>query len=340
MKRFSKGLLMAFLMAGSGLSAANYTNEVLAIGVGARPLGMGGAFVGMADDSSAVYWNPAGLPAINHIEVAAIQQGRQVGDMINEVGSRYTFISGGMSMPNLGTFGVGFLRFAVDDIPYVDPNNPTNAGIINGTQSNAEPVVGGTFKQQDLALFGAWGKSVLPMLKVGVALKMVTGGTDGLPQNASYNYLGADLAALLEFGPVVEALGGLSLGVNLQDLVNSGVAWSGTATNPVDKVDANPKIGLAYTPALSFLKSSQSKFSLLADVDPKYSPNSLWHFGAELWYKDTIALRAGMRMFEEGMQENEISGGASVRFFLIQIDYAYIAYELTPIHYLSLSAKF
>jgi hypothetical protein len=29
--------------------------------VGTRAQGMGGAFVGVADDASAVYWNPAGL---------------------------------------------------------------------------------------------------------------------------------------------------------------------------------------------------------------------------------------------------------------------------------------
>src|SRR5438132_9240107 len=29
--------------------------------VGSRALGMGGAFVGVADDATAVYWNPAGL---------------------------------------------------------------------------------------------------------------------------------------------------------------------------------------------------------------------------------------------------------------------------------------
>ncbi|MGH9162460.1 MAG: hypothetical protein ACRD2X_21040, partial [Vicinamibacteraceae bacterium] len=29
--------------------------------VGARALGMGGAFVAVADDATATYWNPAGL---------------------------------------------------------------------------------------------------------------------------------------------------------------------------------------------------------------------------------------------------------------------------------------
>ncbi len=33
----------------------------LGIGIGARAIGMGGAFVSIADDASAVFWNPAGL---------------------------------------------------------------------------------------------------------------------------------------------------------------------------------------------------------------------------------------------------------------------------------------
>lgn len=37
--------------------------------VGARPLAMGGAFIAVADDSSLVYWNPAGLGALAHSEV-------------------------------------------------------------------------------------------------------------------------------------------------------------------------------------------------------------------------------------------------------------------------------
>lgn len=37
-------------------------------GVGARAMGMGGAFIGVADDSTALYWNPAGLAQIKSIE--------------------------------------------------------------------------------------------------------------------------------------------------------------------------------------------------------------------------------------------------------------------------------
>jgi len=37
-------------------------------GVGARAMGMGGAFIGVADDSTALHWNPAGLSQIKRME--------------------------------------------------------------------------------------------------------------------------------------------------------------------------------------------------------------------------------------------------------------------------------
>ena len=38
-------------------------------GVGVRAMGMGGAFVGVSDASTAAYWNPAGLAQIDRREV-------------------------------------------------------------------------------------------------------------------------------------------------------------------------------------------------------------------------------------------------------------------------------
>src|SRR6185503_6043469 len=39
--------------------------------VGERAMGMGGAFVAMADDSSATWWNPGGLAAGPFVDIAA-----------------------------------------------------------------------------------------------------------------------------------------------------------------------------------------------------------------------------------------------------------------------------
>ena len=42
-----------------------YAGEFMAIGVGGRPLGMGGAFTGIANDVTSGYYNPAGLANVN-----------------------------------------------------------------------------------------------------------------------------------------------------------------------------------------------------------------------------------------------------------------------------------
>ncbi|MEW6750394.1 MAG: hypothetical protein AB1505_05385 [Candidatus Latescibacterota bacterium] len=57
----------------AGLAASALAQEERIVdnfaGVGARAMGMGGAFVGVADDFSALYWNPAGLAQLRQREV-------------------------------------------------------------------------------------------------------------------------------------------------------------------------------------------------------------------------------------------------------------------------------
>lgn len=55
------------LAGGPGTTAANF----LKIGVGARATAMGGAFTALADDSTSLYWNPAGLAQIKEGELSA-----------------------------------------------------------------------------------------------------------------------------------------------------------------------------------------------------------------------------------------------------------------------------
>ncbi|MFQ6618371.1 MAG: PorV/PorQ family protein [Fidelibacterota bacterium] len=44
----------------------------LEIGVGSRAIGMGGAFVGVADDATALYWNPAGISRLRKVEAVLV----------------------------------------------------------------------------------------------------------------------------------------------------------------------------------------------------------------------------------------------------------------------------
>src|SRR4029077_20118932 len=47
--------------------------EFMSYGAGARSLAMGAAFVGVSDDASATYWNPAGLSQITRKELTLLK---------------------------------------------------------------------------------------------------------------------------------------------------------------------------------------------------------------------------------------------------------------------------
>ena len=63
--------LVALLVLASQASSAAETASFLNIGVGARALGMGGAYTALADDANALYWNPAGLSKLEQREFTA-----------------------------------------------------------------------------------------------------------------------------------------------------------------------------------------------------------------------------------------------------------------------------
>ena len=52
---------LSAIILGLGLWAGQAYARYEDVGLGSRPLGMGGAFVALADDANGIYWNPAGL---------------------------------------------------------------------------------------------------------------------------------------------------------------------------------------------------------------------------------------------------------------------------------------
>ncbi len=66
MRRFFSVFIVALFIYGGSA----FANGLSLNSVGAKALGMGGAFVGLADNPSAIYWNPAGLAGQNNQVVA------------------------------------------------------------------------------------------------------------------------------------------------------------------------------------------------------------------------------------------------------------------------------
>lgn len=61
-------ILLVYCAAYSYAAPGETTANFLKLGIGARALGMGEAFSAVADDASAVYWNPAGLAQLGRQE--------------------------------------------------------------------------------------------------------------------------------------------------------------------------------------------------------------------------------------------------------------------------------
>ena len=66
MKKWTVAILMA--VAGSLSAAERPGAAFLSMGVGARAAALSSAYTGVADDTSALYWNPAGLAGLTHRE--------------------------------------------------------------------------------------------------------------------------------------------------------------------------------------------------------------------------------------------------------------------------------
>lgn len=67
-------IAVSFLAAPANSQMVEMSSSLNPVGSGARALGMGGAFISVADDATAASWNPAGLVQLEKPEVSAVYQ--------------------------------------------------------------------------------------------------------------------------------------------------------------------------------------------------------------------------------------------------------------------------
>ena len=89
-------------------SATKYAGEFLKIPVGARAIGMGGAFTAVCDDATAPWWNPAGMVYLPYREVI-FQHAEQFGSLENHDYLSAVFPLGG-AKGHQSALGVSLVR--------------------------------------------------------------------------------------------------------------------------------------------------------------------------------------------------------------------------------------
>jgi hypothetical protein len=123
------GLIVFNFSALAQVTAPKYSNEFLAIGVGARGMAMSNVQSALVDDVTSGYWNPAGLTKIkNKYEIALMHAEYFAGI------AKYDYGAIAMKIDSQSAVGLSIIRFGVDDIPdtrYLFDSDGNNNGKIN-----------------------------------------------------------------------------------------------------------------------------------------------------------------------------------------------------------------
>jgi hypothetical protein len=324
------GVVSAPLFAGDTY-VAKYAGEFMAIGVGGRALGLGGAYVAAANDVTAGYWNPAALVRINYPEFSLMHD-EQFGSLVNFDYAGVAFPFGvndttnativdeqGMTKPvlnyNAAAFGVSVIRLGVDGIPDTRKLDTNGDGIYTDLDGRPDISQITFFNAADWAVYFSYAKQHSEHLSYGASLKLIRRNIGDFHGTG----IGFDLGAL--YTPTEN----LSLGVNAQDVTTTLVAWN-TGTNEL--ISPTIKVGGAYLFELfggrlgpvfdTDVRFEGRKFSAIAHVGPvSLDP----HGGVEFDYKKVVALRVGYN------DVKNLTLGAGVHLRKLDIDYSFAKFN-------------
>lgn len=114
------GIILGTSVLPTPAAASKFAGAFMADGGGARALGMGSAFVAVADDASTTFWNPAGLLDLTRRQVLVMHSER-FGDLIDRDFAAYTQpLETDASGRVTSAFAVSVIHLAVDDIPFTE----------------------------------------------------------------------------------------------------------------------------------------------------------------------------------------------------------------------------
>jgi hypothetical protein len=291
-----------------------YAGEFLALGVGARPLGLGGAYVALASDVSSGYWNPAGLARIDYPELM-LMHAEHFGSLVNHDYGAVAFPVGTST-----SLGISLIRLGVDDIP-----DTRNAGVDAGGNvtfdpnqfSRVDPSRVSYFSSADWALYFTYARRQSSTFAFGANLKLIRRELG----EASATGVGFDVG--VTYAPVERLL----LGANLQDVTTTLVAWS-SGTN--DLISPTLKAGAAYS-----IDALAGRFTPVVDLDLMFeNRRSASTFsvgpvsvdvqgGLEYAFKDLIAVRVGYS------DVKQLTLGAGLSLPKLVVDYSFAKFDAT-----------
>lgn len=290
-----KKLLIAFIII-SCLSSIVYAEtgdagqaaRYLRIGVGARALGMGGAFVSICDDASATYWNPAGLTQLTQRQITSMAS-------LMSLDRKYNFLNYVTPLQNK-TIGVSLINFGVGDL----------REIIKTPEGWDKEL--GEFDDTENTFMLSGAQKLNDKLAIGVNLKYLTQGMNTQQHHPKGRNKASGMG--IDVGGLYKVSDNVKVGLMLQD-VRSYLTWE---TDHTDRLPVVVKLGVST-------KLFDEKLTLAADVEQvEDNHKTKIHAGLEYWLKENLGIRAGIF-------DTDLTAGLSFIFptktMSLQLDYSF-----------------
>ncbi len=245
--------------AAASIGEAGQAAAFMKMGVGTRALGLGGAFVGLADDGSASFWNVAGLTNVSHKEFTTMHA-------VLNLDRKFNYLGYVQPLPKQFVFGLGWMRFGVDMIE-------ERAGA-NDPRGYAAGDLIGYFDDTEDCVYGSVAWETTNGFSLGMNLKYLR---QQLYTARAWS-LGMDLGVWYKPNHY------FSVGASVRD-VGTKLKWN-TASGRQDNVPITTTVGCAFHP--------RSNISLALDIRKIEDLRASVHFGVEGWINEFVAARGGL----------------------------------------------
>jgi hypothetical protein len=321
---------LALLLAASGVAhaqaslggqrAGTSSATFLRIGVGARAVGMGETFVAVANDPSAIYWNPAGLASLQRREVA-LSGTRWPADVDYE---HVTLILPSRRLGGSLAVQLGVLSTQIEETTELRPL---------GT--------GRTFGYSDIVVGAAYARRWTDKLLIGSGMKLVRedlGSQVGGPTTTALLF---DVGSIYYLG-----LGSVRIATSLTNF-GSTLRPSGTYVSPYDgstaQYDAfDPPLMFRYGLAFEPIENETQRLTTAFEVNQPADNERVVKVGAEWLLRGSLAVRGGYNFNADALKLSAGAGfSGDVGGRRGAVDYAYTdGGPLGAVHRLSLGVRF
>lgn len=312
-----------------GTSAAAF----LSIGQGARAAGMGSAFVGVSNDPSSLYWNPAGI-AKQEGAAVVVDHTQWIADV------KYNFIAATYNLGNMGTLGLSLTSSDIGEMSVTTIDEPEGTGE--------------TYSAQDFAVSLAYAINLTDNFSIGFNPKFVhqkiwrmsaTSFAVDLGVQYVTPFDGLVLAASMSnFGSKMKMEGNSSLVLYDPDNTTTGNNGNIPAYLETEEWELPLlfRVGLAYQP----INTETHCLTLALDASHPSDDYESINAGFEYTFDEFLSLRAGYKsLFLKDSEESFTFGfGVQQRLvgnILLKVDYAYADFgRLKEIQKFSLGIAF